>query len=383
MAHVADHLSVSALEQQYRSCTDVTAARHLQTIWLLAKGHEMAEVAATVSYAQRWVERLLARYNAQGPQALGDLRRRNGTSPTILKPDLLDKLKARLREPPPDGGLWTSPKVAAWMAGERGRAAVLPQRGWEALKAIGWSVQKPRPRHPAAATPEEREAFKKSWSRPSLRREPSTRTRRSKSGPRTNTASAYSRSCAGCGRPKASGRSRWVTTGTRGCTSPPSCSRSRARPSGPSRTGCPSRSLPRCWRCLRARPGRDGIASSCSGSTAPAGTPRPTGLCRMGSGASTCPRTHPSFSRLSTSGPSSTSHSPTNTSPRLLISSTSWPRAVAFSITISSNPAQTSTGGPGQTSRPNQPETVSQPKMLASNSEASTHQLTPDKGLVG
>ncbi len=101
MAHVADHLSVSALEQQYRSCTDVTAARHLQTIWLLAKGHEIAEVAATVSYAQRWVERLLARYNAQGPQALGDLRRRNGTSPSVLRPDLLEKLKARLLEPPP------------------------------------------------------------------------------------------------------------------------------------------------------------------------------------------------------------------------------------------------------------------------------------------
>jgi transposase len=168
----------------------VTAARHLQTIWLLAKGHEIAEVAATVSYAQRWVERLLARYNAQGPQALGDLRRRNGTSPSVLRPDLLEKLKARLLEPPPDGGLWTSPKVAAWMAGELGLAAVLPQRGWEALKAINWSVQKPRPRHPAAATPEEREAFKKSSSRPSLRREPSTRTRRSKSGPRTNTASA-------------------------------------------------------------------------------------------------------------------------------------------------------------------------------------------------
>src|SRR3954471_17379368 len=161
MAHVADHLSVSALEQQYRSCTDVTAARHLQTIWLLAKGHGIAEVAATVSYAQRWVERLLARYNAQGPQALGDLRRRNGTSPSVLRPDLLDKLKARLREPPPDGGLWTSPKVAAWMAGGHGLAAVLPQRGWEALKAINGSVQKPRPRHPAAATPEEREAFKK------------------------------------------------------------------------------------------------------------------------------------------------------------------------------------------------------------------------------
>ena len=189
MAHVADHLSVSALEQQYRSCTDVTAARHLQTIWLLAKGHTIAEVSAAVSFARRWVERLLARYNAEGPQALGDLRRRNGTSPSVLRPDLLDKLKDRLREPPPDGGLWTGPKVARWMASELGLAAVLPQRGWEALKAIGWSVQKPRPRHPASATPEEREAFKKSWNRLSPRSGPSTRTSRSKSGRPTSTAS--------------------------------------------------------------------------------------------------------------------------------------------------------------------------------------------------
>src|SRR5215217_6924279 len=198
MAHVADHLSVSALEPQYRSCTDVTAARHVQTIWLLAKGHHIAEVAATVSYARRWVERLLARYNAEGLKALGDLRCRIGKSPSVLKPDLLDKLKPRLREPPPDGGLWSSPdgglwssrKVAAWMAGERGLAAVLPQRGWEALKAIGWSVQKPRPRHPASATPEEREAFKKSWPRSLPRSGQSTRTSRSRSGPRTSTASA-------------------------------------------------------------------------------------------------------------------------------------------------------------------------------------------------
>ena len=190
MAHVADHLSVSALEEKYRSCTDVTAARHVQTIWLLAKGHTIAEVAATVSFARRWVERLLARYNAEGLDALGDLRHRNGASPSVLKPDLLDKLKDRLCEPPPDGGLWTGPKVAAWMAGELGLAAVLPQRGWEALKAINWSVQKPRPRHPASATPEECETFKKSWPRWSRRKRPSTRTNRSKSGPPMSTASA-------------------------------------------------------------------------------------------------------------------------------------------------------------------------------------------------
>ena len=49
MAQGADHLSVSALEQQYRSCPDATASRHLQTIWLLAKGHAIAAVSATVS----------------------------------------------------------------------------------------------------------------------------------------------------------------------------------------------------------------------------------------------------------------------------------------------------------------------------------------------
>ena len=48
MAHVADHLSVSALEEKYRSCTDVTAARPVQAIWLLAKGHHIAAVSATV-----------------------------------------------------------------------------------------------------------------------------------------------------------------------------------------------------------------------------------------------------------------------------------------------------------------------------------------------
>src|SRR5215208_1713859 len=134
----------------------------------LARGHTIADVAAVTSFVPRWIEQVLARYNAHGPEALGDLRRRNGGVPSVLRPALLERLRARLEAPPPDGGLWSSPKVAAWMAGELGLAAVLPQRGWEALKAIGWTVQKPRPRHPASATPEEREAFKKSWSRPSL-----------------------------------------------------------------------------------------------------------------------------------------------------------------------------------------------------------------------
>ena len=165
MARVASHLSVEDLEAGFRSARDPTAARHFQVIWLLARGHTIADVAAVTSFVPRWIEQLLARYNAHGPEALGDLRRRTGSAPSVLRPELLARLPERLATPPSDGGLWSSRKVAAWMASELGLAAVLPQRGWEALKAIDGSVQKPRPRHPASATPEEREAFNGGLSR--------------------------------------------------------------------------------------------------------------------------------------------------------------------------------------------------------------------------
>ena len=131
MAEVAGHLSVA---ERFRLAADARSARHVRAIWLLAKGHE---VASTTAFGVRWVEKLLARYNAGGPDALGDLRRRNGTRPTILKPELLDRLRLRLAGPPADGGLWTSRKVAAWMAEELGLASVAVQRGWEALRVVG------------------------------------------------------------------------------------------------------------------------------------------------------------------------------------------------------------------------------------------------------
>lgn len=152
MARVATHLRVSELKRHTRAAKEATAARHYQAIWLLAKGHTVPEVAAMTSFGTRWLEQLLSRYNARGPSALGDQRRHNGRAPSILKPALLARLKPRLATPPPDGGLWTGPKVAAWLAGALGLEKVAPQRGWEALRAIGWTLQVPRPQHPQAAT---------------------------------------------------------------------------------------------------------------------------------------------------------------------------------------------------------------------------------------
>jgi len=159
-------LIIAALEERYEACADATSSRHFQTIWLLAKGHTIGEVSAMTSFGRRWIEQLLERYNAFGPSALGDLRRRNGAAATVLRPEVLDRLRARLVDPPPDGGVWTSAKVARWMAGELGLASLAPQRGWEALRAIDWSIQKPRPRNPKAATPAEQDAFKNIWPAP-------------------------------------------------------------------------------------------------------------------------------------------------------------------------------------------------------------------------
>jgi transposase len=128
MAYVAGHLSVAALEERYEACEDVMSSRHFQAIWLLAKGHSTGEVASMTSFGQRWIEQLVERYNALGPSAMGDLRRGNGAPAKVLTAELLQRLRLRLGEPPPDGGVWTSGKVARWMAGELGLASLAPQR---------------------------------------------------------------------------------------------------------------------------------------------------------------------------------------------------------------------------------------------------------------
>jgi len=52
-------------------------------------------------------------------------------------------------------------KIARWLARFHGLKSVHDQRGWDALVAISYSIQQPRPRHPEAATEEDRAALKK------------------------------------------------------------------------------------------------------------------------------------------------------------------------------------------------------------------------------
>lgn len=162
---VAAHLSIAELQHRYRQTRDPVARSHWQIVWLVAAGHRVPEVATLVGYTANWVREIIRRYNAAGPDALVDQRAAHrGGNPALLTPALRAALADTLDGPAPDGGIWSGPKVAAWMA-ERLQRPVAAPRGWEAMRALGFTPQRPRP-CATNADPAAQAAFKKGGSRP-------------------------------------------------------------------------------------------------------------------------------------------------------------------------------------------------------------------------
>ena len=185
---VAGHLSAAELGRRYRAARDRVERGHLQVVWLLVQGRSRSEVARVMGLSGLWVAEVVRRYNAKGPDGLGDRRRGNAGAKPLLGAEDEAALRAALTAPPGDGGLWTGPKVATWMAARLGRE-VRPQRGWDYLKKLGYSAQRPRPRHAEAASPEEQAAYKKSWPRRWASVASGTRVGRSRCGRSTSTGS--------------------------------------------------------------------------------------------------------------------------------------------------------------------------------------------------
>jgi Homeodomain-like domain-containing protein len=118
MTTIESHLGTEELEARYETASDPIAKSHFHALWLLSKGYDLDEVAELLSFSTRWVYQLVKRYNAGGPDFLGDQRAHNGTEPTIVTPEALSALKERIKTPPDDGGLWSGPKVARWLCSE-------------------------------------------------------------------------------------------------------------------------------------------------------------------------------------------------------------------------------------------------------------------------
>ena len=153
---VAPHLTADEIDRRYRSCPDAAEKTRWQVLWRITRpGHRrsVADAARVVGLTPRWARTLVRRYNGGGPDALADGRRGNGAAPK-LTPDRQAERLAAVQSRPPDGGLWSGPKVIA-LVRDRWAVAVGHSTGWQWLKDLGFRLAVPRPRHPKAASADE------------------------------------------------------------------------------------------------------------------------------------------------------------------------------------------------------------------------------------
>ncbi|OLE96615.1 MAG: hypothetical protein AUG75_18280 [Cyanobacteria bacterium 13_1_20CM_4_61_6] len=156
------HLTTEELKRRYLACQKAQEKTRWRALHLISKGVRAAEAARRVGRTSGWVTQLVSRYNQQGPSAIP---RQTGESAAGRRPklsaSLATELDTALRSHAPDGGLWTGPKVAAWIANKSGQD-VHHSTGWRALKRLGFSLQTPRPANKRRASREEQAEFKKS-----------------------------------------------------------------------------------------------------------------------------------------------------------------------------------------------------------------------------
>jgi transposase len=163
------HLSSEKLEERYRGARDPVLRSHYQVVWLISQGKTTAQVIEVTGYSRDWIQKLARRYNEGGPDSLGDRRHLNpgARDRALLGEEDQRELSRALEEPPEDGGMWNSRKVAQWIEKKKkkkkkksGKKPVRTQRGWEYLRKLGRTPKVPRPHH-AEAEAAEQEAFKK------------------------------------------------------------------------------------------------------------------------------------------------------------------------------------------------------------------------------
>lgn len=160
---VEPHLSPRQIDQQFRQCRNTREKAHWHVIWLLTRPgskHSAHSASKLVGLTPAWAAEMVKRWNAHGPDGLRDGRRENGGQP-LLSPRQQVHLISALNGRAPDGGLWSGPKVAAYVQ-ERWSIRINPATGWKWLKRLGFTLLVPRPSHPKAATVEGRRGWKKS-----------------------------------------------------------------------------------------------------------------------------------------------------------------------------------------------------------------------------
>lgn len=163
-AYIEPHLSIEELKDRYRKTKDSVESRRWHFLWKVALGWSVKNSALAVGISQSYGWKILKGYNEKGISGVLNEKKKTGEHSRGLKPLLNEQqflqLTEEIRKRPSDGGIWTGPKVARWIEGVTGMEKVWNQRGWDYLKKLKYSWQKPRPKH-RKGNPIEQESFQK------------------------------------------------------------------------------------------------------------------------------------------------------------------------------------------------------------------------------
>lgn len=133
-------LNREELEAHLAVTTAPDERRRWQVLLHLADGTPLAQIVAMTGYRPRSIRQIAQRYLELGPDSLLDHRAFARGAAPILSVEEQTELHQALQTPPPDGGEWTGPKVARWMAARTGKP-VYRQRGWEYLRRLRTRAQ--------------------------------------------------------------------------------------------------------------------------------------------------------------------------------------------------------------------------------------------------
>jgi transposase len=160
------HLSHSEIKKRYRSCMDVKERARWHVLFLVTRNDRIftaEESADVLGYTATWACNVIHAWNQKGEAGLHDGHELfSGGRPPLLSPEEQQQLREHIqKERPPDGGLWTGPKISKWIAQKTGKKLPALGTGWNYLVRLGFSIQRPRPKHTKAASPEMQTVWKK------------------------------------------------------------------------------------------------------------------------------------------------------------------------------------------------------------------------------
>ncbi|MCL2925373.1 MAG: helix-turn-helix domain-containing protein [Trichodesmium sp. MAG_R04] len=143
-ARLKQYLTIEELKIRYRQTPDTIESRRWHLLLLIAQEWSIKKASQVVGLNYDYAKEIFRRYNREGPKSVknGSKNRQPPITKSLLTPEQQQELLVALQGPAPDGGSWSGPKVAHWIAKKTGRDHIWPQRGWDYLKKLGINQKK-------------------------------------------------------------------------------------------------------------------------------------------------------------------------------------------------------------------------------------------------